>query len=82
MTEAVAVPESKTAIHSLTLWFNAIVGTLAMSLDTIIPQIENALPALAAVLPESLMPVMIFILAVGNAVIRFRTNQAVTLMKR
>lgn len=67
--------ESKSASHSLTLWFNGVIGAVAVAM----PQIESMLPVLSAVLPATINPYLVLVMAIGNALIRFRTSKPVTL---
>ena len=58
----------------MTLWFNGAVAAIAV----LWPQIEAYLPMLQAILPASLNPYLVAVLAIGNALLRLRTAAPIT----
>jgi len=57
---------------SLTIWFNSIIGTLAVAL----PALQDSLPQLQDSLPPNLYQYAMVALVLGNIVLRFKTNSA------
>jgi hypothetical protein len=61
----------KRAHKSLTIWFNAIVGTLILSL----PELLAYAPQLKEYLPDDIYKKAMFLLVFGNFLLRIRTSK-------
>lgn len=60
------------AHKSLTLWFNSILGAAIV----LLPMVQAQLPQLQGALPDNLYKYAAFLLAVGNGLLRFKTDRA------
>jgi len=59
------------AHKSITIWFNGVLGLLAM----VLPFALEQLPAMQAYLPAQIYNYMMGAVVLGNIVLRFRTSQ-------
>ena len=59
---------------SWTIWFNSVVGTVAV----LLPELLSQLPVLKEYLPTDLYRWLFLIVMIGNIGLRFKTNTGVT----
>jgi hypothetical protein len=58
---------------SLTIWFNGVVGSLAM----LLPDLMVQLPTLREYVPDDIYRWLFMVVVVGNVIIRARTHTAI-----
>jgi hypothetical protein len=59
------------AHRSLTIWFNGVVGILAVAL----PEVQAAFPQLQEYIPANTYHSLMGVLIAGNIILRFRTTK-------